>query len=366
MTLSGPLPLTLANIARAPKALLHDHLDGGLRPATVLELAEQTGYGGLPATDADVLAEFFRTAAHSGSLVRYLEPFAHTVGVMQTADALHRVAYECAEDLAADSVVYAEVRFAPELHIETGLSLDAVVEAVLAGFADGEKAVAASGRPLTVRCLVTAMRHAARSREIAELAIRFRDRGVVGFDIAGAEAGYPPTRHLDAFEYMRNNNGRFTIHAGEAFGLPSIHEAIAFCGADRLGHGVRIVDDIEARGDGTYRMGRVAAIVRDKRIPLEMCPSSNVQTGAVGSIAEHPFDLLARLRFRVTVNTDNRLISDTTMSLEMLRLVEAFGYGWSDLERFTINAMKSAFFPFDERLALIDDVVKPRYAVLVG
>jgi adenosine deaminase len=245
---------------------------------------------------------------------------------------------------------------------------------VLAGFADGEKVCAAAGRPIVVRLLVTAMRHAAVSREIAELAIRFRDKGVVGFDIAGAEAGNPPTRHLDAFEYMRDNNARFTIHAGEAFGLPSIHEAIAFCGADRLGHGVRIVDDIDlvegglegGPGAGEVRLGRLASILRDKRIPLELCPSSNVQTGAVKSIADHPFDLLARSRFRVTVNTDNRLMSDTSMSLEMHRLVEAFGYGWSDLERFTINAMKSAFIPFDERLAIIDEVIKPRYAVLIG
>ncbi|MDT5133072.1 MAG: adenosine deaminase [Mycobacterium sp.] len=359
-------PLTLDMIGQAPKALLHDHLDGGLRPATVLGLAEQGGYDNLPATDADALAGWFRTAAHSGSLERYLEPFAHTVGVMQTAPALYRVAYECVEDLAADNVVYAEVRFAPELHIDQGLSLDEVVDAVLAGFADGEKAASSEGRTITVRCLVTAMRHAARSQEIAELAIRYRDQGVVGFDIAGAEAGNPPTRHLDAFEYMRDNNGRFTIHAGEAFGLPSIHDAIAFCGADRLGHGVRIVDDIEERPGGSYRLGRLASLLRDKRIPLELCPSSNVQTGAVGSIAEHPFDLLARLRFRVTVNTDNRLMSDTTMSKEMLRLVEAFGYGWSDLARFTINAMKSAFIPFDERLALIDEVIKPRFAVLIG
>ena len=359
-------PLTLDTIQKAPKALLHDHLDGGLRPATVLELAAETGYDALPATNAEALATFFRTAAHSGSLERYLEPFAHTVGVMQTADALHRVAQECVEDLARDNVVYAEVRFAPELHIDGGLSLDAVVDAVLAGFAAGEKSAAADGRTITVRCLVTAMRHAARSREIAALAVRFRDRGVVGFDIAGAEAGYPPTRHLDAFEFMRSNNARFTIHAGEAFGLPSIHEAIAFCGADRLGHGVRIVDDITLGEDGDPRLGRLAALLRDKRIPFEMCPSSNVQTGAVPSIAEHPFDLLARLRFRVTVNTDNRLMSDTSMSQEMLRLVEAFGYGWSDLERFTINAMKSAFISFPERLAIIDEVIKPRYAVLVG
>jgi adenosine deaminase len=359
-------PLTLESIRRAPKALLHDHLDGGLRPATVVELADANNYDDLPATGVDELAAFFRTAAHSGSLERYLEPFAHTVGVMQTPEALHRVAYECVEDLAADNVVYAEVRFAPELHIDGGLSLDAVVDAVLAGFADGEKAASAEGRTITVRCLVTAMRHAARSAEIAELAIRFRDKGVVGFDIAGAEAGYPPTRHLDAFEYMRSNNARFTIHAGEAFGLPSIHEAIAFCGADRLGHGVRIVDDIFDEQGGTAQLGRLASLLRDKRIPFEMCPSSNVQTGAVGSIAEHPFDRLARLRFRVTVNTDNRLMSDTSMSQEMLRLVEAFGYGWSDLERFTINAMKSAFIPFDERLDLLERVIWPAYAELRG
>src|ERR1700759_3101332 len=363
-------PLTLEMIQRAPKALLPAHLDGGLRPATVLELANDTGYQDLPATDVDALATFFRTAAHSGSLVRYLEPFAHTVGVMQTPEALHRVAFECVEDLAADNVVYAEVRFAPELHINRGLSFDEIVDSVLAGFADGEKAAAAAGRPIVVRCLVTAMRHAAVSRRIAELAIRFRDKGVVGFDIAGAEAGNPPTRHLDAFEYMRDHNARFTIHAGEAFGLPSIHEAIAFCGADRLGHGVRIVYEIGLVGrglrGGEARLGRLASILRDKRIPLELCPSSNVQTGAVKSIADHPFDLLARSRFRVTVNTDNRLMSDTSMSLEMHRLVEAFGYGWSDLERFTINAMKSAFIPFDERLAIIDNVIKPRYAVLIG
>lgn len=358
--------LSIEQIQQAPKALLHDHLDGGLRPATVLEIAREVGYDELPATDAEELATWFRTRSHSGSLERYLEPFSHTVAVMQTPDALYRVAHECVEDLAADSVVYAEIRFAPELHINRGLSFDEVVDAVLAGFAAGEKACAAAGNPIKVRCLVTAMRHAAMSREIAELAIRFRDKGVVGFDIAGAEAGYPPTRHLDAFEYMRDHNARFTIHAGEAFGLPSIHEAIAFCGADRLGHGVRIVDDIQVDPDGGVALGRLAAIVRDKRVPLEMCPSSNVQTGAVASIAEHPFDLLARSRFRVTVNTDNRLMSDTTMSQEMHRLVEAFGYGWTDLQRFTINAMKSAFIHFDERLAIIDEVIKPRYAVLIG
>ncbi|MDJ0395921.1 adenosine deaminase [Rhodococcus sp. G-MC3] len=362
----GATPLDLPSIKTAPKALLHDHLDGGLRPATVLELAENCGYEDLPAADAAALGEWFRDAADSGSLVRYLETFAHTVAVMQTPEGLSRVARECAEDLAEDGVVYAEVRFAPEQHLERGLTLDQVVEYVLEGFRAGESAAKVNGKRIRVGCLLTAMRHAARSREIAELAVRFRDRGVVGFDIAGAEAGFPPSRHLDAFEYMRAANAHFTIHAGEAFGLPSIQEAVAFCGTDRLGHGVRIIDDIEVSSDGTADLGLLAAYVRDTRMPLELCPSSNVQTGAVDSIEKHPFDLLARLRFRVTVNTDNRLMSDTSMSREMHKLVEAFGYGWSDLERFTINAMKSAFIPFDERLELIDEVVKPGYAVLLG
>ncbi|MGB3772666.1 MAG: adenosine deaminase [Rhodococcus sp. (in: high G+C Gram-positive bacteria)] len=362
----GPAPLDMQNIARAPKALLHDHLDGGLRPSTVLELAGECGYDGLPASDADGLGRWFREAADSGSLELYLETFAHTVAVMQTAEGLQRVARECAEDLAADGVVYAEVRYAPEQHLEKGLTLDEVVEHTLEGFRQGESAARAAGRTIKIGCLLTAMRHAARSREIAELAVRYRDRGVAGFDIAGKEAGFPPSRHLDAFEYMRANNAHFTIHAGEAFGLPSIHEAIAFCGTDRLGHGVRIVDDITVGSNGAPELGQLANYVRDKRIPLELCPSSNVQTGAVASIESHPFDVLARLRFRVTVNTDNRLMSDTSMSKEMFTLASAFGYGWSDLERFTINALKSSFLPFDQRLALIDDVVKPGYRVLIG
>ena len=358
--------LDLTSIRRAPKVLLHDHLDGGLRPATVLALAQQHGYDALPADDEAGLARWFRDSADSGSLERYLETFVHTVGVMQTREALVRVASECAQDLAADGVVYAESRFAPEQHTDGGLSLDEVVEAVLDGFAQGESAARVSGHRIRVGVLVTAMRHAARSREIAELAVRYRDRGVVGFDIAGAEAGYPPTRHLDAFEYLRQANAHFTTHAGEAFGLPSIHEALQWCGAERLGHGVRILDDITVAPDGTATLGRLAAYVRDKRIPLELCPSSNVQTGAANSVAEHPFGLLAALRFRVTVNTDNRLMSDCTMSSEMAALVTAFGYGWSDLQRFTINAMKSSFLHFDERLTVIDDVIKPGYAVLIG
>jgi adenosine deaminase len=347
------------DIVKAPKALLHDHLDGGLRPATIIELADEVGHP-LPATEPGELANWFVSACDSGSLERYIATFEHTVAVMQTEAALRRVAAECALDLADDGVVYAEVRFAPEQHLARGLSLDQVVEAVLAGFAEGAERAAAAGRPIRIGTLLTAMRHAARSQEIAELAVRFRDTGVVGFDIAGAEAGYPPTRHLDAFEYLQRENFHFTIHAGEAFGLPSIWQAIQWCGADRLGHGVRIVDDIT--GDV---LGRLAAYVRDKRIPLELCPSSNVQTGAAPSIAEHPIGLLRDLRFRATVNTDNRLMSGTSMSREMALLVEAFGYGWAELQWFTINAMKSAFIPFDERLAIINEIIKPAYAKLL-
>src|SRR6478672_10915462 len=350
------------SLRRAPKVLLHDHLDGGVRPATVVELAERVGYRHLPSTDVPELARWFREASGSGSLERYLETFVHTVAIMQTAEGIARVAQECAEDLADDGVVYAEVRWAPEQHTDRGLSLEEVVDAALLGFRRGEAAAAERGHRIRIGALVTAMRHAARSREIAELAVAYRDRGVVGFDIAGAEAGFPPTRHLDAFEYLRRENYHFTIHAGEAFGLPSIWEAIQWCGTDRLGHGVRIVDDID--NDGT--LGRLAQYVRDKRIPLEMCPSSNVQTGAAPSIAEHPIGELRAKSFRVTVNTDNRLMSATSMTREMLLLSQAFGYGWSDLQWFTINAMKSAFIPFDERLTLINDTIKPGYAALMA
>ncbi|WP_131741190.1 adenosine deaminase [Actinomadura roseirufa] len=349
---------TLDAIRRAPKVLLHDHLDGGVRPATVVDLARETGYEDLPTTDVESLRTWFAEASNSGSLERYLETFSHTVGVMQSTEALTRVAYECAEDLAKDGVVYAEVRYAPELHTRTGLTLEQVVEAVLEGFARGGRE-----HGIRVGTLVTAMRHQARSMEIAELAVRYRDAGVVGFDIAGAEAGYPPTRHLDAFEYLQRENAHFTIHAGEGFGLPSIWQAIQWCGADRLGHGVRIIDDIDVTG-GTPRLGRLADYVRDKRIPLEMCPTSNIQTGAAKSIAEHPIGLLRRLSFRVTVNTDNRLMSGTTLSEEFARLVDAFGYGWDDLQWFTVNAMKSAFAPFTDRLELINGVIKPGFAQL--
>ncbi|MEP6979660.1 MAG: adenosine deaminase [Nakamurella sp.] len=365
MSTRSGLELTTETIRRAPKVLLHDHLDGGLRPSTVIDLAAAIGHD-LPADNPAELARWFVTAASSGNLVEYLETFAHTVAVMQTREALTRVASECAQDLAADGVVYAEVRFAPELHTEQGLSLTTVVESVLAGFAHGEQLAAQHGHPIVVRALLTAMRHAARSREIAELVVAYRDQGVAGFDIAGAEAGFPPSRHLDAFEYLSRENAHYTIHAGEAFGLKSIWEALSWCGADRLGHGVRLIDDITVADDGVVLLGRLANYIRDTRVPLEMCPTSNVQTGAAASIDEHPLGLLAQLKFRVTVNTDNRLMSGCSMTSEMNAVATAFGYGWAELQWLTLNAMKSAFLPFDHRLSLINNVIKPGYAALLA
>jgi adenosine deaminase len=349
---------TLEQIRRAPKVLLHDHLDGGLRPETVVELAADCGHE-LPTTDPGELADWFHRGAYRHDLDLYLETFSHTVGVMQTKDALVRVAAECAQDLADDGVVYAEVRFAPELHLEGGLSLDDVVSAVLEGFRLGS-----AGRTIAIGTLVTAMRHAANSTDIAELTLRHRDEGVVGFDIAGSEAGNPPTRHLAAFQEIAKANHHITIHAGEAFGLPSIWEAVQICGGERLGHGVRIVDDITVDDDGRAHLGRLAAFVRDRRVPLEMCPTSNVHTGVAPSITEHPIGLLTRLRFRVTVNTDNRLMSNISLSEEFAHLVEVFGYGWDELEWLTLNAMKSAFWPFDQRLRIIASQIRPGFAQL--
>jgi adenosine deaminase len=328
-----------------------------------LELAIQNNYTALPFDNEEQLGNWFHTAVQ-GSLEIYLETFAHTVGVMQTPEALQRVASECAQDLAEDGVVYAEIRFAPELHTAKGLSYRDVIDNVLLGFTQGEAAAKAAGKTIRVVALLTAMRMADVSLEIAKLVVEYRDRGVVGFDIAGKEAGYPPTEHLEAFQYLQRNNAHFTIHAGEAFGLKSIWEAIQFCGTERLGHGVRIIDDVTVNSDGTVTLGDLAAYVRDRRIPLELCPKSNVDTGAAASIAEHPIGLFRKLNFRVTLNTDNRLMSDTSMSSEMTSLVSAFDYSLRDLEWLTVNGMKSSFLPFDQRLDIINQVIKPGYARL--
>jgi adenosine deaminase len=356
--------LTLETIRQAPKALLHDHLDGGLRPRTVIDLAAEYGYDGLPTTDPDDLAAWFRRGADRKSLELYLETFEHTVGVLQERDAIIRVAAECAEDLAADGVVYAEVRYAPELSTGRGLTLDEVIDANLEGFRLGSMRAADAGHSIVMKVIVTGMRQFARSVEVAKAAVRWRDAGTVGFDVAGPEKGFPPTRYLEAFDLVRHENFHITIHAGESFGLPSIWEALQFCGAERLGHGVRIIDDVTIDPDGEAVLGRLAAFVRDRRIPLEMCPTSNVHTGAATSIEAHPIDLLRRLRFRVTVNTDNRLMSNVTLSSEFAALDAVFGLGLSEMEWLTLNAVKSAFAPFDERLRIINEVVKPGYAHL--
>ncbi|WP_112469762.1 adenosine deaminase [Streptomyces triticisoli] len=342
-------------LRRLPKAVLHDHLDGGLRPATVVELADAVGHT-LPTTDPDELAAWFYDAANSGDLVRYIATFEHTLAVMQTREGLLRTAEEYVLDLAGDGVVYGEVRYAPELMVRGGLTLNEVVETVQEGLAAGMAKAAAAGTPVKVGTLLCGMRMFDRSREIAGLAVAHRDAGVVGFDIAGAEDGFPPADHLAAFEHLRHENVPFTIHAGEAHGLPSIHQALQVCGAQRIGHGVRITDDIV---DG--KLGRLAGWVRDRRIALEMCPTSNLQTGAAASIAGHPITTLKDLGFRVTLNTDNRLVSGTTMTREMSLLVEHAGWTVEDLRTVTVNAVKSAFIPFDERGALLRDVVLPGY-----
>ncbi|MFF7475215.1 adenosine deaminase [Streptomyces sp. NPDC008092] len=345
-----------AVIRRLPKAVLHDHLDGGLRPATLVELAAEVGHT-LPATDPDELAAWFFEAASSGDLVRYIATFEHTLAVLQTKEGLRRVAEEYVLDLAADGVVYGEVRYAPELNVRGGLTLNEVVESVQEGLAAGMAKAAAAGTPVRVGTLLCGMRMFDRVREAAETAVAYRDAGVVGFDIAGAEDGFPAADHLDAFRYLRDESVPFTIHAGEAYGLPSIHQAVQACGAQRIGHGVRITEDIV---DG--KLGRLAGWVRDRRIALEMCPTSNLQTGCATSIAEHPITALKELGFRVTLNTDNRLVSGTTMTREMSLLVEEAGWTVEDLRTVTVNALKSAFIPFDERRALIEDVVLPGYA----
>ncbi|MFG3181249.1 adenosine deaminase [Streptomyces nigra] len=346
-----------AVIRRLPKAVLHDHLDGGLRPATVVELAAEIGHT-LPTTDPDELAAWYFEAANSGDLVRYIATFEHTLAVMQTREGLLRTAEEYVLDLAADGVVYGEVRYAPELNTRGELTMAEVVETVQEGLAAGMAKAAAAGTPVRVGTLLCGMRMFDRVREAADLAVAFRDSGVVGFDIAGAEDGFPAADHLDAFQHLRRESVPFTIHAGEAHGLPSIHQAVQVCGAQRVGHGMRITEDIV---DG--KLGRLAGWVRDRRIALEMCPTSNLQTGAATSIAEHPITALKDLGFRVTLNTDNRLVSGTTMTREMTLLVEEAGWTVEDLRTVTVNAVKSAFIPFDERKTLLEDVVLPGYAL---
>src|SRR5262245_34753370 len=347
-------------IRSLPKVLLHDHLDGGLRPQTIIELARDQGYTSLPTADPGELADWFHRGAQRGSLPLYLEGFAHTCGVMQTEDALERVAYEMMEDMRDDGVVYVETRFAPVFHTGKGLHRDGVVAAVLKGLERGRREFG-----VDYGLIICAMRNMKTSEEMAELAVDFRDRGVIGFDLAGEEGGYPPKKHIDAFHYIQRANFNITIHAGEAFGKESIWQAIQWCGAHRIGHATRLIDDItlDSQDPGkSAKIGDLAQYILDKRIPLEICLSSNVHTGAAESLQAHPFGVYYRCRFRVTLNTDDRLMSDTSMTKEFGVAQEVFGLGLDDFEKITINSMKSAFIPYERRIQLIYDVIKPGYA----
>ncbi|KQS73458.1 adenosine deaminase [Modestobacter sp. Leaf380] len=355
-----PAPLTPETLARAPKVLLHDHLDGGLRPQTVLELADAVGYTALPAQDAESLGAWFRQAADSGSLVRYLETFAHTVGVMQTPEAVHRVARECALDLAADGVVHAEVRMAPELL--SGMPIEAAVEAILDGFATGAREAVDRGTPIRVGALLCAMRQADRWDEVAGLVVRYRDAGVVGFDLAGPEIGFPADRHPSAIAELDRAHAHRTIHAGEADGIESIRGALDGARAERLGHGVRIADEVPEDGGP---LGPLAQRVLDERVTLEVAPSSNVQTGAYSSLARHPVGRLHRAGFAVTLNTDNRLMSGVSVTSEFAAVVQAHGWGWDDVQTVTERAVAGAFLPEEDRARLLADV-RAGYADLLG
>jgi adenosine deaminase len=343
-------------IQEMPKVLLHDHLDGGLRPETVIELAKDQKYDKLPTEDPAELAEWFHRGANRGSLPLYLEGFAHTCGVMQTDEALERAAYEMMEDMKKDGVVYVETRFAPVFHTEKGLHWEEVVSSVLRGLERGKRDFGVG-----YGLIICAMRNMNLSEEMAQLAVDFRERGVVGFDLAGEEGGYPPKKHVDAFEYIQRMNFNITIHAGEGFGKESIWQAIQWCGAHRIGHATRLIEDIAISDGKVVKLGTLAQYVLDKRIPLEICLSSNVHTGAVKNLNEHPFGIYFREKFRVTLNTDNRLMSATTLSKEFRIAEQVFNLSFAEMEKLTINAMKSAFQPYDERIRYIYESIKPGF-----
>ena len=340
-----------------PKVLLHEHLDGVLRPKSVIELAAQAKYSELPTSEPKELAAWFYQGANQGSLAKYLEGFKHTIAVTQTEEALERVAYEQAEDLSKDGVVYYETRFAPIFHTSKGLTHQQVVSAVLKGMARGQQDFGVHSG-----LIICAMRNMNVSLEMAELAVDFRQRGVVGFDLAGEEGGYPPKKHVDAFHYIQRENFNITVHAGEGFGKESIWQAIQYCGAHRIGHGTRLIDDIAVSNGKAVKLGDLAQYVLDKRIPLEICLLSNVHTGATPALDQHPFKVFYKEGFRVTLNTDNRLMSNTSMTKEFEAAADTFGLTLSDFEKITVNAMKSAFLPYDRRCDFIYKVIKPGYA----
>ncbi len=350
--------MTTENIIReVPKVLLHDHLDGGLRAETIIELAKEQNYRKLPTNDPKELAEWFHRGANKGNLVEYLQGFEHTCALMQTKEALERIAYEMMEDMKNDGICYVETRFAPILHLENGLHYDDVVNSVLAGLERGRKKFG-----VEFGLILCGMRNMKTSLEIAELAVNYKSKGVVGFDLAGEEGGYPPKDHLDAFQFIQRENFNITIHAGEAFGKESIWQAIQFCGAHRIGHATRLMEDVVMDKTGEIvSLGELAQYALDKRLPLEICLLSNVHTGAVDSLENHPFGLFYKKKFRVFLNTDDRLMSNTTLTKEYLTATEIFDISLDDIERLNINAMKSAFIPYEQRIKIIYDIIKPGY-----
>jgi adenosine deaminase len=355
---SAHMPLSRELVHSLPKVLLHEHLDGGLRPQTLLDLAAEQDYADLPESEPDALAKWFQRGADRGSLALYLEGFAHTIAVMQTPEALERIAFEALEDLAQENVVYAELRFAPHFATTEAMGLDAVMGAVRRGC---ERALAEHG--IEYGLIICAMRNETRahSLEMAELASSWFDRGVVGFDLAGEEEGHPSKHHIEAFQLIQRNNGSITIHAGESFGPESIWQALQYCGAHRIGHGTRLIEDLGLHEGQVVHMGGLARYILNNRIPIEVCLSSNVHTGATPSLARHPFPVFLRGGFRVTLNTDNRLMSGVSMTDELLLAGKQFGCGLADLERLTVNAMKSAFCGYHDRKRILAERILPAY-----
>ncbi len=358
-----PLLLSSEVIARAPKVLLHDHLDGGLRPQTMIDHALASGYTKLPSYNSDELATWFVNACSSGTLELYLETFEHTISVMQTKEEIERVARECVLDLAADGVVYAEVRGAPELFTRKGLTIDQVIEATVEGHKQGMAEAKAAGREIRVEVLLCALRQNNFSDEVATKVVKYKGRGVVGFDIAGPEAGFPPTDHIKAFEYLRNNGAHYTIHAGEAFGVESIALAVRDCHAERVGHGIRLIDDIDF-SSGTPILGSLAQEILDHQICLEMAPTSNLQTGGAASYETHQIGVMKKLGFNVTINTDNRLMSATSMIREVTEISRGYSWTIDDLHDVARNAIMSAFISEDEKQDIYKNQIKAPFADL--
>ncbi|MEN9324761.1 MAG: hypothetical protein RL414_515 [Actinomycetota bacterium] len=357
------LLLTDQEIAAAPKVLLHDHNDGGLRPQTMIEMAEEAGYTKLPFYDADRLGQWFFEACSEGTLELYLETFEHTISLMQTPEQIIRVGRECAIDLARSGVVYAEVRGAPELFTRNGLTMDQVIEYTIEGYKQGMAEAKREGFTIRVEGLLCALRHNQFADEVAEKVIKYKGKGIVGFDIAGPEMGFPPTDHINAFNFLRTHGGHYTIHAGEAAPLESIALAVRECGAERIGHGIRLIDDISFDGDDA-KFGDLAQEIFDKQIALEMAPTSNLQTGGAASYETHPIGIMKELGFNVTINTDNRLMSNTSMVKEVTEIARAHSWQLQDLQDVAENAINSAFISADEIKDILESHIRPGYEKL--